>query len=79
MKTKWGACTVDAHRLWFNLELAKKSVRCIEYLVVHELIHLEERHHNERFLALMDRHMPNWRALRELLNSAPLRHEDWTY
>jgi predicted metal-dependent hydrolase len=79
MKTKWGACTVDAHRVWFNLELAKKSERCLEYLVVHELTHLLERHHNERFLALMDRHLPNWRALRELLNSAPLAHEDWTY
>ena len=79
MKTRWGACTVDARRLWFNLELAKKPVRCIEYLVVHELMHLIERHHNERFIALMDRHLPNWRASREVLNSAPLGHEDWTY
>jgi predicted metal-dependent hydrolase len=79
MKTKWGACNAEAGRIWLNLELAKKPVQCLEYLIVHELIHLIERHHNDRFLSLMDRHMPNWRLCRHELNAAPLAHENWTY
>ena len=79
MKTKWGACTSDARRIWLNLELAKKPIQCIEYLVMHELTHLLERHHNERFTALMDRHMPQWRYHRKTLNEAPLGHADWAY
>lgn len=77
MKTKWGSCNVDARRIWLNLELAKKPVQCLEYVVVHELVHLTERHHNERFTALMDQHLPHWRMYREELNRAPLAHEDW--
>jgi predicted metal-dependent hydrolase len=68
-----------SRRIWLSLELAKKPVQCIEYIVVHELAHLIERHHNERFLTIMDQHMPQWRAHREELNSAPLAHETWTY
>ena len=64
MKTKWGSCNPDARRIWLNLELAKKPVQCLEYIVVHELVHLLERHHNERFTALMDRHLPHWRSRR---------------
>jgi predicted metal-dependent hydrolase len=79
MKTKWGACTVDAQRIWLNLELAKKPVQCLEYLVMHELAHLVERHHNEIFTSLMDRHMPQWRHHRKTLNEAPLGHADWAY
>lgn len=79
MKTQWGACTVDARRIWLNLDLAKKPVQCIEYIVVHELVHLVERHHDERFIALMDRCLPAWRQLREELNHTPLGHADWTY
>ena len=79
MKTKWGTCTVDARRIWVNLELAKKPVRCLEYIVVHELTHLVERHHNDRFLATMDKHLPQWRLHRDELNSAPLAHETWSY
>ena len=79
MKTKWGSCNVSARRVWFNLELAKKPVQCLEYIVVHELVHLLERHHNERFTALVEAHVPTWRQVRELLNSAPLAHEAWTY
>src|SRR5579859_7828462 len=48
MKTKWGTCNIEARRIWFNLELIKKPVYCLEYIVVHEMIHLLERHHNER-------------------------------
>jgi predicted metal-dependent hydrolase len=79
MKTKWGTCNADARRIWLNLELAKKPVQCLEYLVAHELTHLVERHHNDRFLALMNRHLPNWRSRRQELNSAPLAHDAWTY
>lgn len=79
MKTKWGACTVNARRIWVNLELAKKPVQCLEYIVVHELCHLLERHHTERFTAIMDQHLPQWRSRRQELNSAPLAHESWAY
>lgn len=79
MKTKWGTCNIEARRIWLNLELAKKPIRCLEYIVVHELVHLLERHHNDRFTALMDKYLPSWRFLREELNRAPLAHEDWTY
>jgi predicted metal-dependent hydrolase len=79
MKTKWGACNVDARRIWVNLELAKKPVQCLEYILVHELCHLLERHHTEQFTALMDQHLPQWRWRRQELNSAPLAHESWAY
>lgn len=79
MKTKWGTCNADARRIWLNLELIKKPIQCIEYVLVHELVHLLERHHTDRFVALMDRNLPRWRALREELNAAPLAHETWTY
>jgi predicted metal-dependent hydrolase len=79
MKTKWGSCNIDARRIWLNLELAKKPIQCLEYIVVHELVHLVERHHNERFTALMDAYFPQWRQCRAILNTAPLGHEDWGY
>lgn len=77
MKTKWGSCNVEAHRIWLNLELAKKPVECLEYVVVHEMIHLLERQHNDRFLTLMDDHLPQWQLYRDELNTAPLAHETW--
>jgi len=79
MKTKWGACNVGAGRIWLNLELAKKPVQCLEYLIVHELTHVIEPHHNGRFVSLMDRHLPQWRHRRKALNEAPLAHANWTY
>jgi len=79
MKTKWGACTVEARRIWLNLELAKKPVQCLEYMVVHELVHLLERHHNDRFSAYMDQYLPQWRLHRAELNRSPLGHEIWEY
>jgi predicted metal-dependent hydrolase len=79
MKTKWGACTIDARRIWINLELAKKPVECLEYIIVHELVHLLERHHNDRFQKLMDQFLPQWRLHREELNRAPLGYEKWDY
>ena len=79
MKTRWGTCSVDARRIWLNLELAKKPAPCLEYILVHEMVHLLERHHNDRFRQLMDRLMPQWRLHRAELNRAPLSHEDWAY
>mgnify|MGYP000508782089 CR=1 FL=1 len=79
MKTKWGSCNANARRIWLNLELVKKPPECLEYLIVHELIHLLVRHHDERFHALMDKHLPRWRASRKTLNAAPLAHEVWDY
>lgn len=79
MKTRWGSCNVETRRIWVNLELAKKPPECLEYILVHEMVHFLERHHNERFGELMDRLMPSWRLSREVLNRAPLAHEEWRY
>ncbi|HIF9333543.1 TPA: M48 family metallopeptidase [Photobacterium damselae] len=79
MKTKWGSCNIADKRIWLNLELAKKPLECFEFILVHELTHLLERHHNERFRSLMDEHLPDWRERRSLLNSLPLAYEDWSY
>jgi predicted metal-dependent hydrolase len=79
MKTRWGTCNTVACRIWLNLELAKKPPQCLEYILVHELVHLLERRHNDRFRALMDQCMPQWRFYRDELNRAPLGHADWDY
>jgi predicted metal-dependent hydrolase len=77
MKTKWGTCNIKARRIWLNLELAKKPPHALEYIVVHELNHLLEKGHNERFKTLMDQFLPHWRHCREELNRAPLGWEEW--
>jgi predicted metal-dependent hydrolase len=74
MKTKWGTCNIEKKRIWLNLELAKKPLHCLEYIVVHEMTHLLERHHNERFLALMNDFMPQWKFYKEELNHLPISH-----
>ena len=79
MKTLWGSCNIEARRIWLNLELVKKPASCLEYVFVHEMVHLIERSHNARFQALMDRFMPQWRLYRDELNRAPLAHADWRY
>jgi predicted metal-dependent hydrolase len=79
MKTLWGSCNAAAGRIWLNLELVKKPRECLEYILVHELVHLIERHHNDRFMELMDRFMPDWRSRRDELNRAPLANDDWDY
>jgi len=79
MKTKWGSCSVQRKRIWFNLELAKKPEQCLEYIIAHEMVHLLERHHDERFLYYMDTYLPNWRQLKKELNRFPVSHEDWKY
>ena len=79
MKTRWGTCNKNASRIWLNLELVKKPASCLEYIMVHEMAHLIESGHNERFRDLMDRLMPQWRVNRDRLNRAPLAHADWRY
>lgn len=79
MKTRWGSCNPQARSIRLNSELARKPPECLEYIVVHELLHLLEPTHNARFRALLDQHLPQWTQLRQRLNSAPLRHEDWLY
>ena len=74
MKTKWGSCNIEQHRIWLNLELVKKPLACIEYILVHELVHLHDRNHNEHFKCLMDKFMPDWRSCRDLLKKEPLAH-----
>jgi predicted metal-dependent hydrolase len=77
MKTKWGTCKPEQGKIWLNLELAKKSPECLEYIVVHEMVHLIERNHTDRFYELMNRFMPHWRLSREVLNRTALADEDW--
>ncbi|MDT9229590.1 SprT family zinc-dependent metalloprotease [Limnospira sp. PMC 1242.20] len=72
MRTKWGSCNITQRRIWLNLELAKKPIECLEYVVVHELVHLLERYHNHRFQAYMDEYLPPWRQYRDILNREPL-------
>ncbi|PIK13548.1 SprT family zinc-dependent metalloprotease [Halobacteriovorax sp. JY17] len=72
MSTKWGSCNQKDKRLWFSLELAKKPVECVEYVVAHELIHLIERSHNNRFFELLDKHFPRWAKYKDELNELPL-------
>jgi len=79
MKTKWGSCNHKTKRIWLNSELAKKPSQCLEYVIVHELLHLIEPGHGERFVSLLDKHFPNWHEIRGILNSNPLAHENWTY
>jgi predicted metal-dependent hydrolase len=79
MKTRWGSCTPGRKTIRLNLELAKKPPVCLEYVVVHEMVHLLEPTHNSRFVALMDQFMPNWQFHRAELNRLPVRHEAWTY
>ena len=78
MKTRWGSCKIEAKRIWLNLELAKKSTLCLEYIIVHELVHLLERHHNKRFNSLMSKFMPLWEFHQKELNSL-LDYNEWDY
>lgn len=69
MRTKWGTCNTKDKRVWINLQLAKKPVECLEYVVVHELVHLLEKNHTPMFVEYMDKYLPDWRATKEELNS----------
>ena len=72
MTTRWGTCNTNTRKIWLNLQLAKKPVECLEYVILHELVHLVEKGHGERFVALMDKFMSNWREVRKCLNSQRL-------
>ena len=77
MKTRWGTCNQEAGRIWLNSELAKKPVACLEYVVVHEMVHLIERSHSDRFRSILDRVMPQWRQRLDALAQEPLASEAW--
>ncbi len=79
MKTRWGTCNQKTRQILLNLELVKKPVACIEYVIVHELVHLIERKHSGHFMELMTKHLPKWRSSREELNRFMLSHETWNY
>ena len=79
MKTRWGSCNHNKGNIRLNTELAKKPRICLEYILVHELVHLLEPSHNERFTGLMDQFMPQWRHYRNELNQAPLGFVAWEY
>lgn len=79
MKTKWGSCSPSSKSIRLNTDLAKKPPECLEYIVVHEMVHLLEPTHNKRFVSLMDQFMPKWRFYKEELNKLPVRHETWIY
>lgn len=79
MKTKWGSCNPRSKSIRLNSELAKKPRECLEYIVVHEMIHLLQPTHNRDFVALIDQFMPKWKFYRDNLNRLPVRHENWEY
>jgi len=79
MKTKWGSCKIEEKRIRINLELAKKPEQCLEYIIVHEMVHLLERHHNDRFHYYLETYLPNWKQLKTELNQLPVSHSEWEY
>ena len=79
MKTRWGTCNHKTGRILLNLELAKKPQACLEYVIVHELLHLIEKKHNENFVTMMVKHIPKWRSIKEELNRTILSYEEWDY
>lgn len=72
MKTRWGTCNIEKRRIWVNLQLVKKPPECLEYIIVHELVHLIESTHTNRFSALVEEHCPTWRDAKKLLTELPL-------
>jgi predicted metal-dependent hydrolase len=77
MKTRWGTCTPKDGRVWINLELAKKPLHCIEYIIVHELIHLLEEDHTECFDKIIEGFLPKWRHSKDELNQSVLGYCRW--
>lgn len=76
MTTRWGTCNTATKKIWFNLQLAKKPVECLEYVMLHELAHLKVRNHGKDFIAILDKYMPYWRETRKLLNELKLDYLD---
>lgn len=79
MRTKWGTCNIEKRRIWINLQLAKKPVECLEYVVTHELVHLVEKNHTNRFHALVSEYYPTWQEAKKILNSMPLDYMESEY
>lgn len=77
MKTRWGSCNPKTRRILINLEMIKKPEQCIDYIILHEMAHLIEKRHNDRFREILTRHMPRWQTFRDELNEAPLGHDEW--
>ena len=76
MTTKWGTCNTTTGKIWLNLQLAKKPIECLEYVILHELVHLRVRNHGSEFVAEMNRYMQNWREIRKQLNESKLDYMD---
>lgn len=72
MTTRWGTCNTNTCKIWLNLQLAKKPIECLEYVILHELAHLKVRNHSKDFVAIMDQYMPYWRETKKLLNDLKL-------
>ena len=78
MTTRWGTCNTNTRKIWLNLQLAKKPIECLEYVILHELAHLKVRNHSKDFVAIMDQYMPYWRETKKLLNDLKLDYYDET-
>lgn len=76
MTTKWGTCNVATGKIWLNLQLAKKPVECLEYVILHELAHLKEKSHGPAFVTVLDQYMPRWQERKKMLNESKLDHMD---
>lgn len=72
MTTRWGTCNTGTRKIWLNLQLAKKPVECLEYVILHELAHLTVKNHGADFVAILDQYMPYWRELKKQLNDSKL-------
>ena len=79
MKTKWGTSNPRARSIRLNTELAKKPRQCLEYIIVHEMVHFLDSRHGNRFITLMDKFMPDWRLRKDELNRQPLAQERWEF
>ncbi|WP_339728649.1 SprT family zinc-dependent metalloprotease [Maribacter stanieri] len=74
MRTRWGSCNIEKQKILLNLELAKKPRHCLEYVIVHELMHFFERNHNDHFKGLLDKFMPNWKTYKRELDNLPIAY-----
>ena len=79
MTTRWGTCNTNTRKIWLNLQLAKKPIECLEYVILHELAHLKVRNHSKDFVAIMDQYMPYWRETKKLLNDLKLDYMESSY
>jgi predicted metal-dependent hydrolase len=79
MRTRWGTCNTDNKKITLNLELIKKPINHIEYILVHELLHLVERRHNKIFYSMMNEYIPKWKSIRQELNKSILPYEEWGF